>query len=1117
MRVCMPRSLPLLLDYAKSRFRSCATGVTEQSVRIQEEFMLNDLCLRVNEFDEVLGYSSKKECHRILHNTTPLHRAFSLFLFRHNPLPKSGLQLLVQRRSPSKFTFPTLWSNTCCSHPIANIPHETVEENALGVKWAAARKVEHELGIRAYTYMPVSSVHFLTRIVYFALNEPSGSDQWAEHELDYILVSVLSKSIDFSEGPCIVNQNPEEADIWIEFGGGRKLCVVEIKGCSMRRTLPGIDRPSSDLIPKRSWPRRIFTQVPNRLPTFGFGFRFSLNPFCLPCSNPLFLGNICMTLEQVPLSSTNRNLTVNPLVSSSATPQSSSEPALANLWTQLDRIQPTIPDRLSVAILEGVGVQFENGDPRLARLVSLAGQKFITDILTDAMGHWRLANGLPSGLLSSQPTSVGTNATTSTSSTSTTPSVSVSNASPQPGAKSSNVPNRTPDRRATLTLEDLITTLNDRGVHVARPEYYRQLQAGLCSTPTSGPTDLFPSRQDWMDVICVFAESDEIQKRRIVHALDAALSDPSLTNSPGVELFIPVLFETLLVKNELLPEEGTIFRLLTRITHSNRFVDYAGSLGPVLVASAKFMCTHSVDIMSDLTFVDAIISHAVTKRVNISTRIEELLDFFSEKCAEPTSDIWKHVLICSKLMCYLPHTASLRSSPPDWLRSFAKFVIGCLQTNRLMQNPMCRYAVFELSSAMSRFCANSLSWLTDLCMSWKPMGEPFAVWMTSVIVELHVLLPRASPTCQHSSEISGRCQPALGFGNFARLDSSKSNDRLLELCSNLFRLGVEQMLHRGTTDDDLSVRVLANYLEDQAASSIWLQLCDLTDCFKHSFGQLCQEIPRLLRDHQTDSSTIPTTENPTVRQAIWLLPPYLTWLDVYYQTHCQDQCDQKPALDRLCERLITEDLSPICDILWPLLCVMLSDNSPRHTDEHIVICLSKLASLTRLFDEPKVSRLSYKFDCQTFGELLLSWVGSSWSLPFKRDNRTVLSSALYLINCTLRRAGHEPCLLCNGNMLSTLLSGLPNPKKSSTAEFELYTETLIFCLYQLTHLLSSSQMSQHENGSDARILDLLNGALCKAERYALLLDSPSLAGSTSSVREHLREAIEKAFRIRSFV
>ncbi|KAF5397358.1 hypothetical protein PHET_09506 [Paragonimus heterotremus] len=161
-----------------------------------------------------------------------------------------------------------------------------------------------------------------------------------------------------------------------------------------------------------------------------------------------------------------------------------------------------------------------------------------------------------------------------------------------------------------------------------------KLKAELCYTPTSGPTNLFLSRQDWMDVLRVFAESNETQKRRIVHALDAALSDPSLVNSSGVELLIPVLFETLLLKNELLSEEGIIFRLLTRITNSNRFVDYAGSLGLVLVTSAKFMCTHSTDIESDLTFVDAIISHAATKHVNISAPIEELLDFCSEKCAE---------------------------------------------------------------------------------------------------------------------------------------------------------------------------------------------------------------------------------------------------------------------------------------------------------------------------------------------------------------------------------------------------------------------------------------------------------------------------------------------------
>lgn len=42
------------------------------------------------------------------------------------------------------------------------------------------------------------------------------------------------------------------------------------------------------------------------------------------------------------------------------------------------------------------------GDARLARLVGLAGQKFLSDLLTDAMSHWRLGNAQPTGLLTKQ-------------------------------------------------------------------------------------------------------------------------------------------------------------------------------------------------------------------------------------------------------------------------------------------------------------------------------------------------------------------------------------------------------------------------------------------------------------------------------------------------------------------------------------------------------------------------------------------------------------------------------------------------------------------------------------------------------------------------------------------
>nr|AAW24557.1 SJCHGC09252 protein [Schistosoma japonicum] len=156
----------------------------------------------------------------------------------------------------------------------------------------------------------------------------------------------------------------------------------------------------------------------------------------------------------------------------SSSPGNTNSVLLSNLWTQLDHIQPTIPDRLSVAILEGAGVQMENSDPRLARLVSLAGQKFLTDILTDAMLHWRLANGQSTGLLNHPNIPIG-----QTSNPTNVATAQVSNPTqsiPQSPSSGKHGASKFPtDRRATLTLEDLIASLNDRGIHVAKPPYYR--------------------------------------------------------------------------------------------------------------------------------------------------------------------------------------------------------------------------------------------------------------------------------------------------------------------------------------------------------------------------------------------------------------------------------------------------------------------------------------------------------------------------------------------------------------------------------------------------------------------------------------------------------------------
>lgn len=67
------------------------------------------------------------------------HRAFSVFLFNKKN------ELLLQKRSGDKVTFPLLWSNTCCSHPLNN-QDESNEDKNLGIKLAAKRRMNLELG-----------------------------------------------------------------------------------------------------------------------------------------------------------------------------------------------------------------------------------------------------------------------------------------------------------------------------------------------------------------------------------------------------------------------------------------------------------------------------------------------------------------------------------------------------------------------------------------------------------------------------------------------------------------------------------------------------------------------------------------------------------------------------------------------------------------------------------------------------------------------------------------------------------------------------------------------------------------------------------------------------------
>lgn len=140
-------------------------GFDEEQVRLMEE-----RCIVLDNDDNVVRDGSKKECHMMTNIKDGLvHRAFSVFLFD----PATG-KLLLQKRAAEKITFPNMWTNTCCSHPLM-VRAEV--DGVTGAKRAAQRKLEHELGINP-AQVPLDAFQYLTRIHYVA---PSDG-LWGEHE-----------------------------------------------------------------------------------------------------------------------------------------------------------------------------------------------------------------------------------------------------------------------------------------------------------------------------------------------------------------------------------------------------------------------------------------------------------------------------------------------------------------------------------------------------------------------------------------------------------------------------------------------------------------------------------------------------------------------------------------------------------------------------------------------------------------------------------------------------------------------------------------------------------------------------------------------------------------------
>ena len=113
---------------------------------------------------------------------TPLHRAFSFFLFN------SKKELLIQQRSHKKKTWPLVWTNSVCGHP-------KLYERPIA---AARRRLQFELGvINASISMALPDYRYRAE-----------KDGIVENEICPVLVG-------FSED--VVHPNPDEVEAvkWI--------------------------------------------------------------------------------------------------------------------------------------------------------------------------------------------------------------------------------------------------------------------------------------------------------------------------------------------------------------------------------------------------------------------------------------------------------------------------------------------------------------------------------------------------------------------------------------------------------------------------------------------------------------------------------------------------------------------------------------------------------------------------------------------------------------------------------------------------------------------------------------------------------------------------------------
>ncbi|XP_052013414.1 isopentenyl-diphosphate delta-isomerase 2 [Apodemus sylvaticus] len=138
---------------------------------------LEEMCIVIDKQDQIIGADTKKNCH-LMENIDKglLHRGFSVVLFN------TQNQLLVQQRADAKYTFPGHFTDSCSSHPLY-VPDELEEEDAVGVRRAALRRLQVELGV-PQDQISIKDIIFMVR----KYHKCQSDAVWGEHEIGYLLL-----------------------------------------------------------------------------------------------------------------------------------------------------------------------------------------------------------------------------------------------------------------------------------------------------------------------------------------------------------------------------------------------------------------------------------------------------------------------------------------------------------------------------------------------------------------------------------------------------------------------------------------------------------------------------------------------------------------------------------------------------------------------------------------------------------------------------------------------------------------------------------------------------------------------------------------------------------------